>query len=331
MQNDAAANSHTTKDDIIRLMHLFKEPVAQRHWSNLYGVLKRAELDARKSHGEHSEIANPLDCLAELFNDYENFRPQNAMVQYVASASHEAPVKKQPYQASSSEWSYLANYTHDLEPTNLSRKHIIRGADWIKSTWGDCRKYLHLMFLQYHRSGQNDNEKDEWGSQTEYKRWVRAAHWKTTGSNSIIRYTQAMIYSVAVLDLCDFESIGRKMPKGQGVDATVNDGTLAPKHKSKKRSAKKERTAASKSQKCIVAAIEKADEWEAQMAALKLFLRFGSSAEKEQAKRELAVFAFRNSNSSSLASRSASNNEDEEDDTGDVDDTSSTSTSSSVL
>jgi hypothetical protein len=231
-------------------------------------VLKRAELDARKSTGEHSKVANPLECLAELFNDYNNFRPQNAMVQYISNGTSGQPVKKQPYQASSSEWAYLANYTHDLEPTNLSRRHIIRGADWIKSTWCDCHKYLHQMYLQYNHSGQNDSEKDEWGSQAEYKRWVRAAHWKTPGSNSIIRYMQAMIYAIAVLDLCDLQSIGRKMPAGQGLDATVKDGVLAPKHKSKKRSRAKSDISLMKSQKCIVSAIEKADEREAKMSAL---------------------------------------------------------------
>jgi hypothetical protein len=185
------------------------------------------------------------------------------------------------------------------------------------------------MFLQYKRSSQNDNIKKMNG---DLKQNTSIGYMLLAGSNSIIHYMQAMIYSVAVLDLCDFESIGRKMPKGQGMDATVNDGALAPKHKSKKHSAKKEpKTAASKSQKCIVAAIEKADEQEAQMAALKLFLRFGSSAEKEQAKRELAVFASRNSTSNSLVSKNTSNNDEEEDDTGAVDDSISTSKSSSVF
>ena len=165
-QREACATNQTTKDDIVRLMHLFKEPMAQRHWSNLFGVLKRAELDARKSNGQHSEAANPLDSLPEIYNDYKNFHPQNAMVNYVSVGNNSLPVKKQPYQANASEWAYLANYTHNLEPTNLSRQNIIRGADWVKSMWTDCRKYLHQMFLQYNRSGQNDHEKDEWGSQT---------------------------------------------------------------------------------------------------------------------------------------------------------------------
>jgi hypothetical protein len=42
----------------------FKEPVAQVHWSNLYGVLNRAELDARRTDGPLSDAANALSCLA---------------------------------------------------------------------------------------------------------------------------------------------------------------------------------------------------------------------------------------------------------------------------
>jgi hypothetical protein len=30
------------------------------------------------------------------------------------------------------------------------------------------------------------------------------------------------------MDQCDFEAIGRKMPKGTGVDATVDNGALVP-------------------------------------------------------------------------------------------------------
>jgi hypothetical protein len=149
------------------------------------------------------------------------------------------------------------------------------------------------MFLQYNRSGQNDHEKDEWGSQTEYKRWVHAAHWKNAGSNSVIRYTEAMIYSVSVLDLRDFESIGRKMPTGQGVDGTVDNGSLAPKHKTKKWSGSNSvKQVAEKSHKCIVSAIEKSDERESKMSALRLFLEFGSTEEKLKAKAELATIAF---------------------------------------
>jgi hypothetical protein len=54
--------------------------------------------------------------------------------------------QKIPYQASEAEWAYLANFTHELESTNLPRRGIVRGEDWVKSTWTDCHKYLHQMF-----------------------------------------------------------------------------------------------------------------------------------------------------------------------------------------
>jgi len=62
--------------------------------------------------------------------------------------------------------------------------------------------------VQYNRSGQHDDDKDEWLSEKENKRWARAAAWKTPGSNNVIRHQQAMIYSIALMDQCDFESIG---------------------------------------------------------------------------------------------------------------------------
>jgi hypothetical protein len=71
------------KDDIARLIHLFKHPGAQVHWSNHYGVLNRIKLDAWHSSGPASNAANPLSCLAELFNNYEEFQPQNLMVAYI--------------------------------------------------------------------------------------------------------------------------------------------------------------------------------------------------------------------------------------------------------
>jgi len=281
-------NTQTTKDDIARLLHLFKEPLAQRHWTNLHRILTRAELDARKATGAYAEAANPLSYLAEIFNNYDEFTPQNVMVEYFSPGVDEIPMKMNPYQASSPEWAYLATFTHDLEPTNLTRRHIIRGEDWIKSTWTDCRKYLHQMFVNYNRSGQHDDDMDEWGSEKELRRWTKAAR-KPSNSGSIIRFMSAMIYSIGVLDLCDFESIGRKMPKGTGVDATVENGAVVPAHKKKKR--RGTHNAIDHSSQ-IVSMLAAGDEREAKISALRLFLEFGSEKEKKKAKRELAAIAF---------------------------------------
>ena len=117
-QTQSLREAQTTKDDIVRLLHLFKEPSVQKHWTNLHGVMKRADLDARKSPAIYAAGSNPLNFLAEMYNDYDEFCPQNVMVQYSPMGPNLPPVKKQPYQPSGSEWSYLANFTHDLEPTH---------------------------------------------------------------------------------------------------------------------------------------------------------------------------------------------------------------------
>jgi hypothetical protein len=75
-----SASNQTSKDDVARLLHHFKDPVAHIHWSNHYGVLNRAQLDAHQSSGPESDAAYSLSCLAGTFNDYKNLKPQNQMV-----------------------------------------------------------------------------------------------------------------------------------------------------------------------------------------------------------------------------------------------------------
>jgi len=284
-----ARNTQTTKDDIAHLIHLFKEPSAQKHWCNLRRVLTRAELDSRKAAAVYNEAANPLVYLAEIFNDYDGFTPQNVMVKYVPNGPNNVPVKKTPYQASETEWAFLANFTHDLEPTNQSRRDIIHGEDWIKSTWTDCRKYLHQMYLNYYRSGQHDDDVDEWGSEKELQRWCRAASWKPkTGSQgTVIRYSSAMIYSIAVLELSDFEGMGRKMPKGTGVDATVNNGARAS-----HRNRKKRKVANKGSNSEIVDLLKEGDKRDQQLVALRIFFESGTADEKKMARDALFAYAF---------------------------------------
>ncbi len=188
-QTSSAHNTHTSKDDIVQLIHLFKEPSVQRHWTKLHGIMKRADLDTRKTPPAYAEGANPLSYLAEVFNNYDEFMPQNLMVEYSSAGIYLPPMKKNPYQPSGTEWAYLATFLHGLEPTNHGRKHIIRGEDRIKSTWTDCRKYLHQMFINYNCSGQHEDDKDEWGSEKELRRWSRAVKWNLSSAGSIIQFT----------------------------------------------------------------------------------------------------------------------------------------------
>jgi hypothetical protein len=97
----------------------------QCHWMNLHGIMKQADLDAHKAPPAYAKGANPLSYLAEMFNDYEEFMPQNLMVEYSSPGIHLLPVTKNPYQPSATEWSYLATFAHDLEPTNHARKRYL--------------------------------------------------------------------------------------------------------------------------------------------------------------------------------------------------------------
>jgi hypothetical protein len=214
------------------------------------------------------------------------------MVKYAPQGPNDAPVKKTPYQASETEWAFLANFTHDLEPTNHSRRDNVRGEDWIKSTWMDCCKYLHQMYTNDYRSGQHDDDMDEWGSEKELQRWCRAANWKPkTGSQgTIIRYTSAMIYSIAVLELSDIEGIRKKMPKGTGVDATVNNGAQGARHQKKKCKVNNKGSISSHSD--IIDMLREGDQKDQQLVALCIFFESGTSEEKKLARDVLFAYAF---------------------------------------
>jgi hypothetical protein len=44
-----------------------------------------------------------------------------------------------------------------------------------------------------------------------------------------------MVYAISLLDISDLESIGRKMPNGTGIDASVDGAAKAERHKKRKR------------------------------------------------------------------------------------------------
>jgi hypothetical protein len=291
----ASTSNITTKDDIARLMHLFKYPGAQVHWSNHYGVLNREQLDARRTSGPASDAANPLSCLAELFNDYAEFCPQNLMVAYVHDPAVGRPVKKSPWEASSEEWEELSVQTYNLEPTNLARHDIYRDAKWIKSTWNDVRKYLHQVFQQYNRSGQRSGDMGEWCSPEEQQRWVRAAFWKGGSTNTIVRFPTVMIYSIAVLQQGDFQGIARTMPEGTGIDNSVAQGDTSSQAKKRKKRGPyntNKPKKSSPSNDAMLVALRQGTQTEAKLSALRLIMEFGTTTDKRKAMKKIGKMAY---------------------------------------
>jgi hypothetical protein len=299
VHKDAIISNQTNKDGISHLIHLFKEPGAQVHWTNLNNILNQEQLDARRRAGPQSEAANLLAALAEMLNDYSNFTPQNLMVQYTSSGSGH-PVKVSPFQPSSDEWAALANYTHNIDPCNVSRKVVLKDEAWIKSCWADCQKYLHQAFVQYNQSGQHDSDMDDWCSPKEIDWWVRATTYKTAGQ-TIICFHTVMMYSIFVVDQSDLEGIRRRMPKDVATDTSMG---LQSKTKAKWKKKQKNTSAMNIN---LVMAMNDGTKREEKIVALQSFLEFRSTRDTADAVKELWKLAFREK-SNSMASINNSDN-----------------------
>jgi hypothetical protein len=124
----------------------------------------------------------------------------------------------------------------------------------------------------------------------------------SSGSNSIVRFPTVMIYSISILEEADFESIGREMPKGTGIDNCVNDGTMAMGTKRKikgKHHKRKKGNLAEESNMTLLQASGGGTKSETKLSALHFMLEFGSSKEKNQARREAKGVAFEGGNKTS--------------------------------
>jgi hypothetical protein len=61
------------------------DPGAQIHWRNVYGVLMKAQLDARETTGIVYNTTNSLSYLTEIFNNDSNYQPHNVNMQRVSA------------------------------------------------------------------------------------------------------------------------------------------------------------------------------------------------------------------------------------------------------
>jgi len=150
---------------------------------------------------------------------------------------------------------------------------VVRDSAWIKSTWNDVRRYLHAVFVMYNQSGQHDPDMGEWCSPKEQEHWVRASLNKTNGNNTTVRFPTVMIYSTGILEEADFESLGWEMPKGTGIDNSVDDGT---KRKTiRKQNKKKKHDSIEDSNLALLHALDGGMKSETRLSALRLMLILG--------------------------------------------------------
>jgi hypothetical protein len=158
------------------------------------------------------------------------------------------------------------------------------------------QKYLHQVFIQYNRSGQQSGDMGEWCSTARQQRWVRAASWKGGSANTIVHFPTVMIYSIALLEQTDFESIGRAMSSGTGAHNSVAmaemDGPSKKKRKPRGSCKKRKDNKSSPNNDAMLKALHQGVKTEAQMSALRLILEYGSSVQKKKAMKEISSVAY---------------------------------------
>jgi hypothetical protein len=172
----------------------------------------------------------------------------------------------------------------------------------------------------YNRSGQHDPDMGEWCSPKEQEGWVRASLNKTNGSNTIVCFPTVMIYLISVLEEADFESLGREMPKGTGIDNSVNDGAVAMGGKRKrkgKQNEKKKGSVEKDSTISLIKALDGGTKSKTKLSVLCLMLEFGLTEEKLQAMREVRRVALEGEQKSTEPTVAVGN--DSEDDNEDAD------------
>jgi hypothetical protein len=219
-------NIRVTKHDLARLIMLRKDPGSQMAWSRTQAVNhSRRDLDARKSTGAPSlepnvslaESLNGWQQLANRFNDYDGFRPQNVTVLYVNNEDGH-PVPMEPRQPANDQCAVLFGVCKMIDPCCVKRSDIIRDSGWIKEQWLGLRALMNPVLDSFNRSGQFSNHSDaevEWFSEHEQKRWLYHANNKNRASPDVIAY------AYAALEKSDFQAMSRKLEEGSGIDSSI--------------------------------------------------------------------------------------------------------------
>ena len=118
-----------------------------------------------------------------------------------------------------------------------------------------------------------------------------------------------MVYSIAILEHSDFESIGRQMPSGTGIDASLADGSTSTR-KRKKRGKNHRNTnnnVNNNNAGSIASVIASIGNSESRLQALRILIEYGTPAEKRDALAEVRAMAQLTTATASMASGAGTN------------------------
>lgn len=182
----------TSVNDLARLLHLKKDPDNATLWSDAFDELLRKELD-------DPERVDPYECLAIRFNDYENYIYTNASCPVKGKDTNQMD----KYASSNPLLHRVAKYCHDINPTDNTRPP--RDGSWIQKHFKILSSDIKKQHLKFTKSGNQAGDDIE-------NHWVDFM--EQGGSVTLI-----LIYVIAVMDLCDMNTLGKALP----VDLQMNN------------------------------------------------------------------------------------------------------------
>jgi hypothetical protein len=169
---------------------------------------------------------------------------------------------------------------------------IHRDGAWIKDYWTKMRGFLSLIYVDYERSGKNNNKEGEgeieWMGKGEQERWVYHIGTKNRLND------QVTTYSYGLLDQADFEdSLGKEMHKGTGVDSSLSGHKISS---SDGRKGKRTRTGHREPEHRgrdtdLTAVIADALTMDNERQFMSLLLQFGNAEDKAKALQRLRQLA----------------------------------------
>lgn len=118
-----------------------------------------------------------------------------------------------------------------------------------------------------------------------------------------------MVYSIAILEQSDFESIGRQMPSGTGIDASLADGSTSTRKRKKrgKNHKNNNNNVNNNNAGSIASVIASIGNSESRLQALRILIEYGTPAEKRDALAEVRAMAQLTTATASMASGAGTN------------------------
>jgi len=118
-----------------------------------------------------------------------------------------------------------------------------------------------------------------------------------------------MVYSIAILEQSDFESIGRQMPSGTGIDASLADGSTSTRKRKKrgKNHRNSNNNVNNNNAGSIASVIASIGNSESRLQALRILIEYGFPAEKRDALAEVRAMAQLTTATASMTSGAGTN------------------------